>query len=347
MTTTPLVAATPSLAAVDLSIGAHCWIGASLLIAGAALGYGWRQRVLCRRRLQASAITEARLQHLFDHAPVSMLEEDFSGAAAWLDRLRAEGVSDLRAYLASHGDEVRRHFTELKVVLANRMAMRATGASTVGQYQNQLKRLMSPQVQRAFEEELLAIWEGRTELLLDIVYERVGGQETHAALHWSVPVNDGVPDYARVQLVFTDITELRRVKDQLRESEDRWQLAVRGINAGLWERDFVTGRSFYSQRSREIIGYAADELDDNPETWDRLTHPDDREALRHGLQDYLARRASTFRVEHRMLCKDGLYRWVLSRGQALFDDHGATPAPRRHPLRHPRPQDRRARPPRE
>lgn len=322
MATTSLVAADARPVPPTITGVAPWWLGVSLVVTGAALVYAWRQRRLLRERLRSAAISESRLQHLFDYAPVSMLEEDFSSVVDWLAELRTTGVTDLRAHLAAHEDEVRRHFVELKVVLANRMAMRAVGAETLDQYQTRLQRLITPEVRLAFEEELVAVWEGRTELLLDIVYQRPDGQETHAALHWSVPVVGGAPDYSRVQLVFTDITELRRVKDQLRESEDRWQLAVRGMNAGLWERDFTTGRSFYSQRSSEIIGYFADELDDRPETWEQLIHPEDREGYRQALRDYLERRSPEFRVEQRMCCKDGRYRWVLSRGQALFDDRG-------------------------
>ncbi|MDF3059716.1 MAG: hypothetical protein K0R17_3931, partial [Rariglobus sp.] len=119
-----------------------------------------------------------------------------------------------------------------------------------------------------------------------------------------------------------DLSVLRATEEKLRDVEDRWRLAVIGINAGIWEYNFVTGETFISDRWREIIGYPASDLPNaRDEFWPRI-HPDDVETVRQAMRDYLEGHRSSYRVEFRMRCKDGNYKWILSRGMALFDQAG-------------------------
>src|SRR5690606_38937573 len=93
MATTSLVAADARPVPPTITGVAPWWLGVSLVVTGAALVYAWRQRGLLRERLRSAAVSESRLQHLFDYAPVSMLEEDFSSVVDWLAELRAAGVA--------------------------------------------------------------------------------------------------------------------------------------------------------------------------------------------------------------------------------------------------------------
>lgn len=114
-------------------------------------------------------------------------------------------------------------------------------------------------------------------------------------------------------------TRVQAVEAKLRESEERWRLAVRGSNFGIWEFNFNTGRSFFSDHWKAMIGHSADEIGDRREEWLDRIHPRDRPRVDTALLAHLEGREPYYESEHRLRCKDGSYRWVLSRGQALFD----------------------------
>ena len=119
-----------------------------------------------------------------------------------------------------------------------------------------------------------------------------------------------------------DITERERTEQQLREQEERWQLALRGSNDGLWDYDIPNNRVFFSRRWKEILGYQEHELPNLPGIWEERVHPDDFPAVMKRLQDHLERKALFYVAEYRLRCKDGRYKWVLARGQAVWDENG-------------------------
>ena len=125
-----------------------------------------------------------------------------------------------------------------------------------------------------------------------------------------------------VQGLVTDITARKRAEMALRESEDRWRLAVEGINAGIWENNLITGESFYSDRSKEMLGFAPHELSSRREDWIPRIHPDDVNLGRVAMAEHVAGNRPYYHVEHRFRCKDGTYKWILSRGKALLNEAG-------------------------
>ena len=116
--------------------------------------------------------------------------------------------------------------------------------------------------------------------------------------------------------------QMRRTAEALRLAEDRYTLAMRGANDGLWDWDIVADRMFVSPRWQEIIGYAADAMTGDPDEWFSRVHPDDSKALHQALQQHMAGDAPPFQFEHRVLHRNGSYVWVMCRGVALRDAGG-------------------------
>ncbi|HEV3471029.1 MAG TPA: EAL domain-containing protein [Pyrinomonadaceae bacterium] len=116
--------------------------------------------------------------------------------------------------------------------------------------------------------------------------------------------------------------ERARFEGALRESEQRYALAAQGANDGLWDWDLKTGRVYYSARWKAMLGCAEDEVGETPEEWTSRVHPDDAAALRAEIDAHVEGRSPHFELEHRMLHKDGGYRWMLSRGIVVRDHEG-------------------------
>lgn len=119
-----------------------------------------------------------------------------------------------------------------------------------------------------------------------------------------------------------EIAERKRTEEILRESEERWQLALRGNNDGIWDWNIKTNQVFFSTRWKEMLGYQDHEISNHlEEIWIRV-HPDDLDSVVQAVQNHFAKVTPFYATEFRVLCKDGTYKWILDRGQALWDENG-------------------------
>ncbi|MFC4161337.1 putative bifunctional diguanylate cyclase/phosphodiesterase [Chitinimonas lacunae] len=106
----------------------------------------------------------------------------------------------------------------------------------------------------------------------------------------------------------------------LRESQERYELAIRGANDGLWDWNIAERTIYFSPRWKAMLGYDEEELIGvEPESWLRFAHPDEIDNLRQRLIQHLKGETPHFEAEHRVRHKDGSWRWVLTRGMALID----------------------------
>jgi diguanylate cyclase (GGDEF)-like protein/PAS domain S-box-containing protein len=112
------------------------------------------------------------------------------------------------------------------------------------------------------------------------------------------------------------ISHQRAVADLI-QSEERYALAVRAANDGIWDWDLRQDRIYFSPRWHAILGHAERSDDHDPATWFDLVHTDDLLRLRAAIDAHLAGQTPHLESEHRMRHADGSWRWVLSRGLAI------------------------------
>jgi len=156
------------------------------------------------------------------------------------------------------------------------------------------------------------------------VYVRKDGSSFPAQVTVSTVLaeNDDITGFLYMAV---DISNIKRVENELRESEQRWQFALEGTGDGLWDMNLLTNTSYHSKECKAMVGY----LDDDPliarSDWESKIHPDDREKHDTDLELYLAGKVPVYVNEHRARCKDGSYKWILDRGKIIEWDESGKP----------------------
>jgi len=123
-----------------------------------------------------------------------------------------------------------------------------------------------------------------------------------------------------------DVTENLKAEERLRESEERFDLATKAANVGLWDIMINTGEVYFSPLWMKMLGYGHRELPHTFETWLMLQHPEDKEKSLAGYNDYLEGVVKDSEIfyeqEFRMKTKDGTYLWILGRGRVASWENG-------------------------
>ena len=116
----------------------------------------------------------------------------------------------------------------------------------------------------------------------------------------------------------------KRAQEGLRESEERYALAARGANDGLWDWNVQSGAVYFSPRWKSMLGYQDGEIGDKPHEWFDRIHDADRERVNEEVAAHQKGLVPQFESEHRVLHKDGTFRWMLCRGLAVQNGSGKT-----------------------
>jgi len=122
-----------------------------------------------------------------------------------------------------------------------------------------------------------------------------------------------------------DITEKKRIEEELRQSQLRWRFALESTGDGIWDWDMKTGKVYYSRQWKAMLGYTKEEIGDTTAEWfDRLPI-DDLALCQEAIGNHLQGKTEDFVIEYRMLAKDGSLRWILARGKVVERAQDGTP----------------------
>lgn len=148
-------------------------------------------------------------------------------------------------------------------------------------------------------------------------------------------MREGAVDYllkdrlTRLGQAVTHALEQKRLRDEkqqseaaLRESQERYELAARGANDGLWDWNLITKEIYFSSRWKSMLGCEEHEIGNNPDEWFNRVHSDDLQQVMAELAAHLEGRTPHFEHECRMRHPDGTFRWFLIRGLAVQDTSG-------------------------
>ena len=135
---------------------------------------------------------------------------------------------------------------------------------------------------------------------------------------------DLIPNGSRSVVALLDITESKRIENELRRQKQQLADVIKGTNVGIWEWNVQTGYTCFNDRWAEIVGYTLEELAPiSIETWLRLVHPDDAKISGDLLQKHFSHELDYYDCECRMKHKNGSWVWVHDRGQVVeWSDDG-------------------------
>ncbi len=122
--------------------------------------------------------------------------------------------------------------------------------------------------------------------------------------------------------VSQDITEWKRATEELRKSEERWQLVLKANNDAIWDANLSAGEVFRSPRWKEMLGYEESEIGTRIDEWKSRIHPEDLERVTTAIKQHLDGITPFYAAEYRLRCKDNSYKWIQDRGQAVWDESG-------------------------
>ncbi len=117
--------------------------------------------------------------------------------------------------------------------------------------------------------------------------------------------------------IFSNAIQRKRVEDELRKSEERWQFALEGSGDGVWDWDAVTSRVYFSSQWKAMLGLADEDIGSTLDEWQKRVHPEDMANLLTDLNRHFKGETDVYQNEHRVLCKDGSYKWILDRGKVI------------------------------
>jgi PAS domain S-box-containing protein len=273
-----------------------------------------------RKRAEAElGESEGRYRHIFQSAGVSIWEEDFSGVKAAIDELKAQGMTDFRQYLATHPDFVLHAISLVKIVDVNDTTLTLLGARSKDELLVSLHRIFLPETREVFAGELIAIAEGHTRFEAETVLRRLDGKRLSVLFTIVFPADSATLD--SVLVAITDVTERRRLDNELRRSQAYLIAAQELSHVGGWSRGIGTGESTWSEETFRIFGLDPKGPAPSQEEARKAMHPDDGDRVEQTMEA-AAREKRGFEVDLRIVRPDGSIRSVHAKGQPIFNDAG-------------------------
>lgn len=199
---------------------------------------------------------------LFEYAPVSLWEEDYSGIKKFMDHLRSNGIIDFARYLDEHPQELENGIRLIKVKHVNRQTLNMFGAGSVSELISNLDKIFRDEMHAHFHSELMALWNGELEWSGDGVNYRLDGEALHIRLHWRIlPECESTWDCVLVSI--ENITALKK-------AETRFRNLFMHAPISLWEEDYSTIKQEFDNLRALGVKDLRTHLTSNPQAVDRF-----------------------------------------------------------------------------
>lgn len=192
------------------------------------------------------AKSERHYQMLFEHAPISLMEQDFSAIKKLFESLRRQGVQDLNRHLDVHPELVAESIALIKVTHINQQTLVMYGAQTEEEMLANLDNFFRDEMRVHFRDELLTLWAGRLAWRGEGVNYTLTGEPLDILLSWRVlPGSEETWKQALVSI--EDITARKQAERELAASEKRLRGMFENSPISLWEEDYSQIKNYFDQ----------------------------------------------------------------------------------------------------
>ena len=263
--------------------------------------------------------SEERYRDIFEDSPISLWEEDYSAVKQWLDSLRAQGVSNLRAYLVSHPKVVAECTSLIRVLDVNQATLKLYRAKKKEDLFGSMPKIVHNELSGYMIDELMHIAEGQTHFSSEGIDQTLDGEKIDIMLNWAV-VPGYESDFSKVIISIIDITERKKMEKLLKDSEKRFRDIAENSQEWIWEVNPQGKYTFASQMVEKILGYTPDEI--LQKHFYDLVHPEDRETTKaSAFAVFTAKHPFREFINH-SVHKNGQSVWLATNGIPLLDDQG-------------------------
>ncbi|MCP4216694.1 MAG: GAF domain-containing protein [bacterium] len=141
----------------------------------------------------------------------------------------------------------------------------------------------------------------------------------------AAPIKNAAGAITGVVLVFRDVTEEYGVREELRKSRERLDLAMSVANDGMWDWNLETDAVYFDSHCYTMAGYEANEFPASFEEWRKRVHPGDIPQTEAAVKAYLEGKTETYTADFRFLRKDGTWVWIQAKGKIVEHDESGSP----------------------
>jgi len=201
-------------------------------------------------------------ESLFEYAPISLWEEDFSGIKNFLDGLRANGVTDLNQYLNEHPKELDTGLGLIKVTHVNSETLNMFGAKSERELVSNLHKIFRDEMRAHWRSELMALWNGDVSWSGDGVNYRLDGEALRIRLHWRI-LPECESNWECVLVSIENITALKY-------AEQRFHNLFTYAPISLWEEDYTAVKMELDHLRAQGVVDLNSHLEQNPELVSRF-----------------------------------------------------------------------------
>ena len=139
------------------------------------------------------------------------------------------------------------------------------------------------------------------------------------------PIFDKAGNVINFFAIEEDITREKEAEEKLKEFDKRINVAMQKIGDNVWEHDFTTEQTSFSQEEYQLLGYSSDEFKNNVNLWYSCIHPDDKKLVEENDVEYRSGQIDHHTLEYRIMHKDGAIKWVLDRGVVIEKNKDGKP----------------------
>lgn len=245
---------------------------------------------------------------------------DITGRKQAEEALR-ESNERLRALIQTSPAAIVAFDVDGKVTLWNPAAKQIFGWSEEEALGRNYSALVIPKEGRADFETLLGrVLQGESFTGLELPRQRKGGALIYINSS-AAPLHDARGNVMGVMGVIQDITEHKRAEAALRDSEERFRLAIQATNDAIWDLNLTAGTVHWNETYATAFGRPG-ETENSWQWWVDHIHPDDRERAADGLRGVIDGRENTWTCEYRFLRADGVWADIYDRAYIARDGSG-------------------------